>query len=190
MRSTVLAALAAATLLLAGCGGDDPEADPTSAPTSSPTDPSSTASDPTPTEPVVEAATGVLLDRDRVRMNAPEGWKKQRQIATFLESVSDPDSDSTASLGDLSAVGDPTLEELAESGTRSRPDVRILEPVEIAGVDWYHATGREGAYARFEQFGTIHNGSQATITFSLDDDVPRAEQQEIVDSVLASVEWK
>ena len=187
MRSTLLVAtLAAATLLLAGCGGDDPEADPTSPPS----DASSTASDPTPTEPAVEPATGVLIDRDRVRMNVPAGWRKSRQIATFLESASDPDSDSTVSLGDLSAVGEPTLDEQAAAGTASRPHVRILDPVEIAGVDWYHATGREGAYARFEQFGTVHNGSQATITFSLDDDVPRAEQQEIVDSVLASVEWE
>lgn len=125
-------------------------------------------------------------------MNVPEGWKRSRQIATFLESAGDPASHSTVSLGDLSAVGDPTLAQLAqlaEFGTRSRPHVKILDPVEIAGVDWYHATGREGSYARFEQFGTIHTGSQAVITFSLDDDVPRAEQQEIVDSVLASVEW-
>jgi hypothetical protein len=190
LRSTVLAALAAATLLLAGCGGDD---EPEAGPTSSPTDTASTATDPTPTEPAeptVEPATGPLIDRDRIRMNVPEGWRKSRQIATFLESAGDPDSDSTVSLGDLSAVGDPTLRELAEASTGSRPDVRFEKPVEIAGVEWYRATGREGRYARFEQYGTIHNGSQATINFSLDDDVPRAEQQEIIDSVLASVEWK
>jgi hypothetical protein len=187
LRRTALAALAAAALLVAGCGDDEgSEADPGPTPSGA----GSTASDPTPTEPTAEPATGLLLDRDRIRMNAPEGWKRQRQIATFLDAVSDPDTDSTVSLGDLSAVGDPTLDQLAEFATKSRPNVRFLGPVEIAGVDWYHVTGREGRYARFEQFGTIHEGSQATITFSLDDDLPRAEQQEVVDSVLASVEWK
>lgn len=188
MRRTILASLAAVTLLLTGCGdGDeDPQADPTS----SPTDTSSTASDPTPSEPGVEPATGPLIDRDRIRMNVPEGWKKNRQIATFLESASAPGSNTGVSLGDLSAVGEPTLQEQAEAGTASRRDVSIEEPVEIAGVDWYHAKGREGRHGRYEQFGTVHNGSQATITFTLDDDVPQAEQQEIIDSVLASVEWK
>lgn len=192
---TALASLAVATLLLAGCsdGGEDPQGDPGSSSStpsgsasSEPADPESTEA----TEPAVEPATGLLIDRDRISMRVPEGWKKTRQIATFLEGAQDPTSFSAVSLGDLSAVGEPTLEEQAAFAAKNEKQTRILEPVEIAGVDWYHVVGREDQYVVFEQFGTVSHGSQATINFSLDDELSPDERRAIVASVLATVEWK
>jgi hypothetical protein len=191
LRRTTLAALAAATLLLAGCGDDgEPQADPSGTPTGSAT---SEAADPTPTEPgepAVEPASGFLIDLDRITMRVPDGWKKVRQFADFLVGAQDPGGFSNVSLGDLSAVGEPSLEEQAEFAAKSESQTRILEPVEIAGAQWYHIVGREDRYVGFEQFGTVHNGSQATISFSLDDKTPADEQQAIIASVLATVEWK
>ena len=195
MRRTLLArlvaGLAAATLLLAGCGdGDDDGGDqePQAGPTSTPADP--TPSDDPAVASAVEPASGFLIDQDRISMRVPEGWRKVRKMATFLTGAEDPDGFSGVSLGDLSAVGEPSLQELAEFAATTESQTEILEPVEIAGVEWYHVVGREDRYVRFEQFGTVHNGSQATINFSLDDELPAEEQQAIIDSVLATVEWK
>ena len=188
MRRTVLVSIAAATLLLSGCsdsGGE--EAGPSGTPTASA---SSEATEPTPSEPAVEPASGFLIDLDRVRMNAPEGWKKNDPLSTFLLQVDDPKSFSHVSLSDLSAVGEPSLDELAQFTVDERKRSQKHDPVEIAGVEWYHVSGPNDRYTRFEQFGTSHHGSLAVIEFLLDLDLPEAEQQQIIDSVLASVEWK
>lgn len=188
MRRTLLASLVAAVLLLAGCGNgdDDPEADPTGTPDAT----TSAAADPSPSDPAVEAASGFLIDLDRVTMRVPEGWRKVRKMADFLTGAEDPESFSSVSLGDLSAVGEPSLEEMAEFAATTESRTKILDPVEIAGVEWYHVVGREDELVGFEEFGTVHNGSQATISFSLDDKVPAEEQQALIASVLATVEWK
>ncbi|GAB6986767.1 hypothetical protein [Nocardioides pyridinolyticus] len=188
MRRTILASLVAATLLLAGCGdGDDPEAVPTGTPTDATT---SAAADPSASEPAVEPASGFLIDLDRIRMNAPEGWKKNDPLSTFLLQAYDPDSYSHVSLSDLPGQDEPSLEGLAQYTLDIRKRSKQLDPVEIAGVEWYHVAGPNDPYTRFEQFGTSHNDSLAVIEFLLDRDTPAQEQQQIIDSVLASVEWK
>lgn len=185
MRRTILAPLVAASLLLAGLlagcgdGGDDPEATP-----------SSTPGDVASSAPSVEAATGVLVDLDRVRMRAPDGWRKNDPLSTFLLKVDDPSGFSSVSLSDLSAVGEVSLQQQARTALQSFPRAEAVEPVEIAGVPWYHITGPQDRYTTVDQFGTIHNGSEAVIEFGFDNEVPEAEQQEIIDSVLATVEWK
>lgn len=188
MRRTSIAALVVAGLLSTGCGGGDDQPAPSVTPTSSA---SSGTTDPTPTEPAVEPAAGFLIDLDRVRMRAPDGWKKNDPLSTFLRQAYDPETPSTVALSDLSAVSDTPLQRQAEiAADRGRSRTEIVDPVEIAGVEWYHVTGRDDRFTTFDKFGTIHNGSEAVIEFGFDDEIPEAEQQEIIDSVLATVEWK
>ena len=191
MRRTTLTVVVVASLLLAGCGGgDDPQADPGGTPTDSPSTGSSEPSEPPTTGPAVEPATGFTFDMERITMRAPEGWTKDKAPASFLLGAGDPESVSTILLSDLSAVGDDSLREQARIALRSTPQLELQDPVEIAGVGWYHLAGRDGQFATLDSFGTIHNGSQAVIDFSLDDEIPEDEQQQIIDSVLATVEWK
>lgn len=190
MRRTVLAALVAAGLLLTGCSDEDadPQADPSDTATSSDT---ATPDEPTASpEPTVEPASGVRVELDRIAMHAPAGWRKAKQLSPFLVQVDEPGSVNSVSLGDLSAVSDTPLQEQAEIAADNERQSEIVDPVEIGGVDWYHIVGREDRFADFEQFGTIHNGSEAVISFSLDTELAEDERQQIIDSVLATVEWK
>ncbi|GAB2445948.1 hypothetical protein GCM10027062_28730 [Nocardioides hungaricus] len=189
MRRTAITALAAASLLLAGCGGD-PQAEPGGTPTSStPTEPTEpTRSE--PTAPVVEPATGFTFDLERITMRAPEGWRKTKAPASFLLGADDPKTVSTIILSDLMAVRDQPLAGQVRIALKSTPQLKVQEPVEIAGVKWYHLAGRDDQYATLDSFGTIYNDSEAVIDFSLDNDLSADKKQQIIDSVLATVEWK
>jgi hypothetical protein len=191
LSRTTLSALAAAGLLLAGCsdGGEDRGAGPSGTPSAS-TSQSTESTEPTATEPAVEPATGFAYDLERVTMRAPEGWTRTKAPASFLLGAGDPDSVSTIILSDLLAFREQPLPGQVRIALRSRPGADVLDPVQIAGVEWYHIAGRDGEFATFDQFGTIHNDSEAVVEFSLDDDIPEDEQREIIDSVLATVDWK
>lgn len=194
MRRTTIAALVAAGLLLTGCadGDGDPGADPSSTPGSTSSEPSDpAASEPTETtEPSVEPAAGFEFDRERITMRAPEGWKRAEAMADFLLEARDPDSRSSIILSDLGAVGQPSLQEQVRAALLSTPQLEELDPVEIAGAEWYHLAGRDGRYHTLDSYGTVHNDSMAVIDFRMDDEVPEAEQEAIIASVLATVEWK
>jgi hypothetical protein len=190
LRRTTLTALALTAFLLAGCGGDDdPQGTPTGTPDSSSSDPTA-PTETEPTQPAVEPAGGFLIDLDRIRMHAPDGWKRNDPMSTFLLQADDRKTGSSVSLSDLSAVSSTPIMGQAKIAVKHYPRAEIAEPVEIAGVEWYHITGREDRFSTVHLFGTIHNGSEAVIDFSLSDDIPEDEQQQIIDSVLASVEWK
>lgn len=193
-RTTIAALVAAAGLLLAGCSDadDDPGADPSETPSGSTTAEPSDSGEPSPSESEasVDPATGPDLSRERIAMRAPEGWKLDQAPADFLIQAYDPDNSSSIILSDLSSVGQPSLQEQVRAALLSTPQLEELDPVEIAGVEWYHLSGRENEFRSLDSYGTVHDGSMAVIDFKFDDEVPAAEQEEITASVLATVEWK
>ncbi len=188
------------SLVASGCGGDDPGANgPTEPTASSPTTADSSASptEPTePTEPTVAAATGVLMDLPGVSARAPEGWKKNDPLSKYLRQVDDPATTSSVALGSLLAFRDAPLSEQARTafkGWRNTDRAEVLEPVEIAGVQWWHIGAREkGQFtaSRVDAYGTIHDGRLISLTFYVDEEIPAEERAEIIESVQASLEWK
>ncbi|MGB0100752.1 MAG: hypothetical protein WBP61_10780 [Nocardioides sp.] len=199
MRRTALPILLTLLVSLVGCGegSDDPQTAPSSdtSPTATASTESTGSTEPTPAAPAVEPATGPLIDQKRIRLHAPEGWKRKPPSTPLLTLSYDRETYSDLTLGDLPAVReDLTLDQIAQVARRNRrgstTNLRILDPVQIAEVDWYHLRGKDGPDATLDVYGTTFNGSQSTLTFSLKNEIPAAERQEIIDSVLASVEWK
>ena len=96
-------------------------------------------------------------------------------------------------MGSLVSVTDVPLAQLARTTIKVRGgaggDLKLAEPVEIAGVPWFHITGTDKLSMHQEIFGTIHDGRIITLTFELDDELPAAERDEIIGSVQATVEW-
>lgn len=204
-RPTAAAAVLLAVLSMSGCSGDDTGSDPTdatsSSPATTPDDPDASAgASGTPTdaggggETGVEPASGPLLDRDVVSLHAPAGWElveasfgNQVQakptgsgIDTDMLLSSIPGS-STADLDDLERAA---LESVTEpERTRKQPRV------EVGGVEMSHIV-TPSLFGRQDLFTTLYGDQQVTLRINTPDGMPAGKRTALVDSVLASVEWR
>lgn len=195
--------LTAALLLTAGCSDEDPPTpEPTGAATPDPTPTATAPSEPTEPpastgtpEPTVSPASGPLLRQEHLSLHAPEGWVVTEENDTITGFAQDETLLSTVMIGeveDLSPGAPVDLDEMArdsvENGAYLR-DPEILEPHEIAGVLWFHTSGQIDDAHYEDAFGTITDGVLLEITVtSLVEILSPREHQELVDSILASVE--
>src|SRR6478609_9158377 len=128
VRRGICATAVTAALLVAGCGGSsDPSSDPTGASSS----PSATdsSSDPSTSEsssasPSVEPATGPVLDMPHLSVRAPEKWELQKQVVKFAVDAKAPGSVTGVQLTDQDALGDASLQELAQNSVENYTGVR------------------------------------------------------------------
>lgn len=186
----------------AGCSDDsapDPEptgpgseTSPTQSPPSATSEPSVTTE---PSEPTAPAATGPQLRQEHLSVHAPEGWAVTKENDTITGFAQDEVLLSTLM---ISEVEDPnpgvtiTLDEMARDSVKSGQylrDPEILEPVEIGGVLWFHTSGQIDDAQYEDVFGTVTDGVILDIAITtVVDMVPRREREELVDSILASVQ--
>lgn len=197
-------ALVAALLLTAGGCSDDapdepgPSSDGSSAgPPASPSAGESSASPTEPPTPSVTPAAGLRLRQGHLVVHVPEGWSKSPEpvLGSFSEQAVDDVLQSKlfiAELPDPAGGGPVDLDELARTAIRSGAylrDPEILEPVELGGVEWYHTGGPIDSASYQDGFGTVAGGFQFTITLTTGIGIlTPAERQDLLDSILASVE--
>lgn len=195
LRSTT-AALALSGLLLAGCG-DDGAAPEDPGPSPAPGSASTGSADAGPTGPTgasVPPADGVRLELPAISVHAVAGWEVDAMQTD--SSVSATSTDQLGNSVSLSQVPDPAdgrlgLRRAAELSIDAalwlqRP--RILEPVELDGVEVYHVSGRVSTAQLVEEFGATVDGQGVSVQILLHDQVPAKERREIVRSILATVE--
>jgi len=87
---------------------------------------------------------------------------------------------------------DGDLDDLAKTAVRFshfQGKGTIHETVDVNGVECYHISGKYAGGRVQDQFGALHARDQVSITFDFDNDVAKAERQQLIDSVLASVVW-
>ena len=192
-RSGVAAAAAVLTLLLASCSDSDEPSGP-DAGTSESASPDSpeeqpTEAEPTETTPAVEPATGPAIGVKGLEVRAPEGWITTEPLA-IQQSAGPPDVIGSmisvfrfpnSGLFTVDELGD---EEVSDMGARSRRH----DDVELDGEQFYHLTGtlEPGLYA--ERFGTIAGDDRLSVQFEFGNGQGRAERDEIISSVLATVQ--
>lgn len=178
-----------AALTLTGCGDDEPATDPP------PTAPSTPGGESSPTEPstsaaTVEPAAGELLQSgDTAFARAPEGWKvKDFEFGFGIVQASQRLS--TIIYTDFGAVSVTTPREMVKVEMQGNvdPDAEVSYDVELGGEPAYLLTERAGRGTELT-YGAVRGGNAASVGFLLDPELPEAEQQEIIDSVLASFTW-
>lgn len=184
--------------LASACSDDEPSTDPgpSQSPASSeastePTMPSS--SDTGTPSPSVEPAAGATVRLDRLSMRAPEGWDVTKEGDPYSAQVGQAGSSIYIQEFPDFGGGVLSLDQIARTRVRNGPYLRepkILAPVSIVGLDWYHLAGRTNEVTYTEDFGTVVDGLALLVAMSFDSDLPAAERRVIVEQVLASVAFE
>jgi len=190
-RRRTTTALAALALIhapaRAGCGdsSDGATADPpasSGAPAGSSASPSASAA----------PATGKAVETSWFGARAPQGWQVVETVPDFATYARKPGSDSFISFGAIETYGNTfTLAQLAHHSLRSnswakRPS--ILAETTLAGEPAYHLRGPVGGGLFADVYGALYQGRQ--VELDIETEGSAAEHREVVDSVLASWQWK
>jgi len=174
----------AVCLALSGCQDDGKE--PTTGTSGSST---SSPSDDAPTE--APAATGPVIKGDTFTVNVPEGWVKDKDFSTdFLDQYSEASGSQRMYVGELAGEVRP-LDEVAKdnfTGFATGGTKRKSATGELAGEPAYHFTAANGGGLFAEEFLTIRNGTQ--VSFGVVLAGTEAERQAVIDSMLATWQWK
>lgn len=204
-RSRSLFAAGALTLtlviggILTGCSDSDGDA-PGPVATSSGAATSSDGASPdgaetpsTPASSSVAPAAGVVVAQPELRLHAPDGWKKSKQLVRTMSSATSKDSKQGVSITSLPAFGTKTLHEQAQRSlggySASASTMKEKKPVEIAGQEMFHLAGTPDGYRYLDFFGTIRADHIISIQIDVLKDYPVDRRQQLVAEILASVEW-
>ena len=177
-------------LLVSGCSDDDPEAKvPPASESPSATDSSTEPTEPTDDPATVEPATGPPLTLKGVSLRMPEGWHLDNDDASFLVVGAADDRTAIVNLGSFPSL-DPnvSLMRLARSTLRtgSYSNGKILPEATMGGRPAFHVTGDVvGDWT--EEFGLLHEGEIVSVEFVFLRG-PKTGRQELIESVLATVE--
>lgn len=150
----------------------------------------------TSTAPVVEPASGPLLELDRSTVHAPAGWKPADGTDFgFTVSASDPDPSSVnsvfmangpnASGGDL----DRMVQAFLDSSTTDLLPTRQPDTL-LDGQPAFFLMGPVDKRRFSFVYGSVYSGTDAQLIIDLDRSMPADQQQAIAASVLASFEWR
>lgn len=192
------AALTAVLLLGTACGNDDASADPSPGPSSSTTVESPTPTDEATDEPTstVAPATGPLMDIPLASVRAPEGWKILPKIVPGQVDVGNAKDYSFSTIGlsqivsyDRSLTADQLADQWFDASFYPL-DPKKQPLTEIDGVEFFHLAGKVQKRLYLEEFGTQADGKLVTLGFSFSPEVTPEERQEVIDSVLATFQWK
>ncbi|MCX6401870.1 MAG: hypothetical protein NTX33_18305 [Propionibacteriales bacterium] len=199
MRSRAIAPLLFALLVAtaSGCASDDvPGADADPAPTATTSATTGGRTDSPADVPAVEPASGEKADLKTslsLRVPAEGDWYIDDGGGTIFATatVGGGVVDILASdvLSDSTSIDESAVRMLDTLDDQPGLSYRRVADTTVSGVEGWVIEG-EGAKARFRQFGTLRNGRIASIDFTVRTGVPPADAEELIASVLASVEWK
>lgn len=199
-RLGVATATTVLALVLTACsgseeptGGDGADAGSSEsvAPSASSSESSSAPPSETPETPEVAPATGPVLKVKGMQVNAPEGWETTIRVAAGHGAFPTGQIGTTAGVNRFPNSGLFTIDEIAdeEVADMGRGGKR-LDDLEVDGVQVYHLVGSEEKGVDLERFGTIVNDQRVALVFTFANDESRAEKDEIIQSMLASMKLR
>ncbi len=199
-RTASLGSVLALALALTACGpsDDDSPADPSATPTASESgSPATETPTETPTEtestPAVAPATGPEIAVRGLRANAPEGWEAKRPYAVMSAAVPVGAIGTTVYVFRFPNSGLLTLDGLAQASKREsgwKSKLKRLEDVELDDQPAFHLAGNVNPGEYLEKFGAILNDDRLTLTFEFQNEEDKATRDEIIASVLATVDFR
>ena len=183
------ATLTALTLFLSGCGDGSAGAEPT------PSTPAGSEGSDSPSagsSPEVAPADGKLVDTSYFSVHVPRGWRVNETVPDLSLVAFGPDLEQISfALSRVLPGRAYTLDELARLQLRQRPwspKPELVDPVDLAGEPAYHLTGPVGNGFRADAFGLVRGDRE--ILVDIETRGSARVQQETVDAVLASWQWK
>lgn len=198
--ATGVASLAVATSLLAGCGSDDPD-DGTADP-SSPASSASATDDPTATDETSSAgpdvANGRRVETQAVAYHLPAdfdwdvkgggtwaSWSPERSAGLWTVLQFEHNEREAKELDEIARTS-------LGSARRDYPATERVENRVVNGVEgWvleYHGKTSFGSPEFRYEFGAVTGSYWTTFNFSFPKD--NAQTRAVIDSLLASIEWK
>lgn len=199
-RRRIAASVAALAALLttAGCDGSGSAQEPqTGGSSEAPSSP--TPSEEPSTSPSVAPATGLQMQTKGVSVHAPDGWEKYVPpvVVPWQKAAAEPDTYNTTLVvqAHTSLNQSRTLEERAQGIIDQQPEIpgaflKRAGTVTLDGVEFYHNVGRENRRVWVYQYGAPVGDSDAQINITFDTFAhpDKQDREEIVASILASVE--
>lgn len=189
-RTRAWAPVVLLVLALVGCGGEsEPESAPEVSASASESPSSASPTEAESASPTVAPATGKVIKVEGLKVRTPQGWNTNIPLA--LQQAAFP----KGLIGTIMRVyhfpnsGLFTIDELAESEVAEYGSKgRRLEDLELDGQPVYHLAGNPdpGVYA--ERFGTIVDDARVFLEFQFANDEDRSTRDEIIQSVLATVQ--
>jgi hypothetical protein len=195
VRRPFLVAATAATLLLAGCSGDEePEADPTPAPSASAT----ASPTPTPSEtesqsaPAAPAATGPVHETSAFTIRGATPDYVSRVVSgDAITALSDLRVGDNVYFSVKTGYDDVALEQLTAQYDTSATYIGDLarEPdTEVAGEPAVHFSGRMSRTRHADVYVMLRDGVVVEIDFEMLSDEP--DRSRTIASMLATFTWK
>jgi len=192
--------LAAAALLLtavAGCSDDGASvADPTPT-TSSPSGTDSSAPD-EPTDepsPSVSPASGDVVKYRQFSFRAPKGWKVGENLL-WVRSIESPPGPRQVRVGEpfgfVSVSAGPAIEKSLDQLAREKvanEEGKRVEDADLDGEVVYQVAKPDPTFQTNEVYGLWRDGQKIWIRFTLSD-APVKKRQALIESVLATWEWR
>jgi hypothetical protein len=184
---TALVGVAVSSILLAGCGEASSDHDPSATP-----DDAASSTSPSPT---VAPASGDVADTTFFSAHAPKGWRVDVVVPDFYTVAGDPDGGSDVSFGIAKTYGTHfTLAQLARHTLGSYPEIDKALDVDLhsslAGEPAYRIHGPLSGGGELVAYGASHEDRHITVLFELYAPLGRRQRSQVVDSVLASWQWK
>ena len=182
-KAVVHLAALALTALLTGCGGSSPGLQPDTDPTSE----SASASEATGVEP----ADGPLVESAHASFRVPGGFDVGQEMAGTIPANERGPGRSAITLGEVPAFGTTDLRTaaavVARNVAQDRPPRRLADST-LDGTPAFHLEGRLDETTWFAAYGAIHDDTVVYVRFDLD--TPAGESRQVVESVLATWQWK
>ncbi len=172
-------------VLLTGCGGSDPGLRPDTDPNDEPN-----SASPSPSQ-AVEPADGPRVENAHASYRVPRGYEVADELAGTIPANDSGAGRSAITLAEVPAFGSTDLGAAAEVVSRNvaqdRPPKRLAD-ITLDGVPVFHLEGRLDETVWLAAYGAIRDDTVVYVRFDLD--TAPAKSQQVVESVLATWQWK
>jgi hypothetical protein len=175
-------ALGLVAVLLTGCGDSDEGVRPDTDPTGS--------GSPSPGE-AVEVADGPRVQNAHAAYHVPRGYEVADEVGGTIPANDSGPGRSAITLAEVPAFGSTDLG--AAAGVVARNVAQDRRPPRLAdttldGVPVFHVEGQLDETVWFAAYGAVRDDTVVYVRFDLD--TPAGKSRQVVESVLATWQWK
>ncbi|GGO70810.1 hypothetical protein GCM10012276_10250 [Nocardioides deserti] len=135
------------------------------------------------------------MESDAFTANLPKGWLFDKANSSGTISLGyEPGIGADVTFGYYPTEPGLSLDDYERAALKTwtyddgRPDIRPR--VEVDGVEMFRHTGNTGGGRVVEVYGVPYEGLAVEVEFHLSETIPQAEQKRLVESTLASIQWK